>query len=353
MQSMPAVHYAQYELGLKFWRSGVITAIALLWTCLGWAQTPIDAAQFSGQLRLQWDERLANRASPFVNAMPASGALLATELRASGHGLSTVLTLQQQRLQGQATDSRAWVNELVASHDGGAWQFSAGKKMVAWDVGYGFRPNDLVQQEERRTLLSSTPEGRPLLMAEHFSAETAWSLVWVNPTQAAEQSGTQEPALAARLYQRAGAVDWHGFARVGAHTGASVGAAAAWVASDALELHGSAHYRNRAESKALIGGTWTHQSQLSVLAEVWWDGAAQIQRNVYARLAWEIEAWQPSLDLLYTPFDGGRMVTAALLWKGDRVQLQGGLRRYGGPVNALLMQLPMRQQMYLAGAWVF
>jgi hypothetical protein len=285
--------------------------------------------------------------------VPVSAATLETELRASGHGLSSVLTLQQQGAPGQATDSRAWVNELYASHDGGAWQFSGGKKIVAWDVGYGFRPNDLVQQEERRTLVSSTPEGRPLLMAEHFNADTAWSVVWVNPTQAAEQGGAQEPALAARLYQRAGAVDWHGFARTGAHTGTSIGAAAAWVASDALELHGSAHYRNRSDIKALVGGTWTSESQFSVLAEAWWDGAAQIQRNVYARLAWEIDAWQPSLDLLYSPADGGRMVTAALLWKGDRVQLQGGWRGYGGPANALLMQLPMRSQAYLAATWTF
>ena len=71
------------------------------------------------------------------------------------------------------------------------------------------------------------------------------------------------------------------------------------------------------------------------------------------RLSWEHEGWQPSLDLLYQPADGGRIVTAALLWKGDRVQLQGGWRVYGGPDNAVLSQLPARSIGYLAATWTF
>ena len=72
-----------------------------------------------------------------------------------------------------------------------------------------------------------------------------------------------------------------------------------WVASDALELHGSARFQQRVDSlemapgalgllpsdpwqastetavkQLLLGGTWTHQNQLSLLAEAWWDGTA-------------------------------------------------------------------------------
>ncbi|HEY8904959.1 MAG TPA: hypothetical protein VIM63_02865, partial [Rhodoferax sp.] len=408
--------------------------VTVLWVlaacCTSHAQ---DAApQVRGQVRAQWDGVQVNSAGPLAAShalqsgiadLPASGASLQTELRASGKGITGVLTLQQQRSEGQATDSNAWVNELYASHDAGAWQFSAGKKIVAWDVGYGYRPNDMVQQETRRTLISSTPEGRPLLLAEHFTASTAWSLVWVNPTASSDTLGAQESALAARLYQRNGAADWYGFARIGAHTGGSLGAALAWVATDALELHGSLRYAERVDctvmhpaasglqasnpwqpgnvsdvTQLLLGGTWTNESQLSLLAEAWWDGSApsdaqwqawsernhQIsslaslgapaaavagnlawqaqalgaaanlrRRNLYLRLSWDHEGWQPSLDLLYHPFDGGRMLTAALLWKGDRVQVQGGLRQYGGPAQSVLAQLPSRRQTYLALTWVF
>lgn len=406
---------------------GVASGVALLCSVPCLAQ-----AEASGQARLQWVGQQPASAGPLAQAdvlqggmvaLPASGATVETELRASGHGLTGVMTLQQQRLESRATDSRAWVNELYASHDGGAWQFSAGKKIVAWDVGYGFRPNDMVQQEERRALVSSTAEGRTLLLAEHFSASTAWSWVWVNPTRPAGQAGAQEPALAARVYQRDGAVDWHGFARLGAHTGASVGGAVAWVASDALELHASLRFSERVDSKMmdprpnglaggnpwkfattpdvtqlLVGGTWTHASQLSLLAEAWWDGTAladaqwdawaqrnaqlatlamrgapaaavagnlawqaeafsvspSLRRsNMFLRLSWQHEAWQPALDLLYTPADQGRMVTASLIWQGDRVQVQGGLRVYAGPANAVVLQLPARSMAYLATTWTF
>jgi hypothetical protein len=281
----------------------------------------------------------------------------------------------------------------------------------------------MVQQEVRRTLVSSTNEGRPLLMAEQFGAESSWSVVLVNPTSSADQLGGSEPALAARYYQRNGAADWHAFARLADRTGLSLGAALAWVASDALELHASLRSLQGSDNitqdpaapllattnpwranitsnstQALIGGTWTNENQFSVLVEAWWDGTAlssgqwedwrkrnqslgamaqhgapasavagnlawqstaygvssSLQRdNVYARLSWDIEAWQPSLDLLYHPADGGLMLTTALLWKGDRLQLQGGVRLNAGPNDAILMQLPTRRQAYLLASWAF
>jgi hypothetical protein len=406
-----------------FWFSAL--ALVLNASCL--AQTDVG-----GQVRLQWVGPQASTSGPLAQAEalrsgtvapPASGAALETELRASGRGLTGIVTLQQQRQEHSEFESRAWVNELYASHDGGAWQFSAGKKIVAWDVGYGFRPNDMVQQEERRPLISRTLEGRPLLMAEHFSADTAWSWVWVNTTASDEQLGAQEPALAARVYLRDGAVDWHGFARVGSRTGASVGGALAWVASDALELHSSLRYSGRVDSKAidpdatglvannpwqrrtaydvaqfLLGGTWTHTSQLSLLMEAWWDGTAPSdaqwnawaqrntqlvtlaslgapaaavagnlawqaeafsvspslrRENVFLRLSWQMDAWLPALDMLYTPADQGRVMTASLSWQGDRVQVQGGLRVHAGPADAVLMQLPARSTAYVASTWAF
>ncbi len=381
---------------------------------------------------MQWVAQNASSVGPLAQAdslhgglvdLPVGTAALETELRASGHGLTGVVTLQQQRPERSATESRAWVNELYASHDGGAWQFSAGKKIVSWDVGYGFRPNDMVQQDERLTLIDSTSEGRPVVMAEHFNANTAWSWVWVNPSAGHDTPGAREPALAARFYQRDGAVDWHGFARLGAHSGASVGAALAWVASDAVELHGSLRFSQRHDGLAiatdsallvnsdpwlartetsvkqlLLGGTWTHHNQLSLLAEAWWDGtalsdaqwdawaarnaelgalatqgvpaaavagnlawqaqafnvASNLRRsNAFLRLSWQHEGWQPALSLLYTPADQGRVWTASLLWQGDRVQVQGGLRTFGGPESAVMMQLPARSMVYLASTWSF
>ena len=390
------------------------------------------APELSGQVRPHWLDQQANSAGPLALAaglqpgiatLPTSLAAVETELHLSGHGLVFIGTEQQQRLEGDRLRSHGWVNELHGSLDALGWQFSAGKKIVGWDVGYGFRPNDVVEQETRRTLLSVTPEGRPLLMAEHFDASTAWAFVLVNPTKPREQTGAEEPALAARVYQRDGAVDWHGFARVGAHTGASLGAAAAWVASESVELHASARVLARADTlasdaaaaallrvnpwqsartgrtaQALVGGTWTNEAQLSLLAEAWWDGTAlsdaqwddwatrnralaalvgtpapisaiagnlawqssafnaatNLRRgNLFVRASWQVDKWQPALDVLYTPADRGRIVTGSLGWQGDRVRIDAGLRLCGGPPTALLAQLPTRRIGYLAGTWSF
>ncbi len=327
-----------------------------------WVGSSVQAQQCSGYVRLQWDDVVSHPASVLaaanglqagVAAHPESEASLETELRASGHGFTGIVTVQQRN------SDQAWVNELYASNGAGAWQFSAGKKIVAWDGGYGFRPNDMVQQEERRTMVSRTEQGRPLLLAEYFHADTAWSIVW--------------------------------------------------VASDALELHGSLRWLEGVDHQVasnpdglvthppwqqvtqhnvtqwLVGGTWTHTSQLSLLAELWQDGnapsdaqwddwasrnrqlmtraasgaplaavagnlawqaqafntSANLRRsNVYGRLSWQHDAWQPALDVPYTPADQGRILTGSLTWQGNRLQVQGGVRRNGGPINAVMAQLP-------------
>ncbi len=406
--------------------------LVLLFTRIVSAQEVESSLALGGKLSAQWDERSASAQGPLAQAntvqsgtvpLPASGATLQAELRARARNWNATATVQQQNLRGQDAQGQSWVNELVATHDAGSWQYSVGKKIVGWDVGYAFRPNDMVQQEVRRTLVSTTAEGRPVAMAEYFDAESAWSLVLVNPTSDTSRLGAAEPAFAARFYQRHGSVDWHGFARTAERTGASLGAALAWIASDAVELHASVRMQQHADSltmnpdaaslstsnpwqpnllgntlHALIGGTWSHASQLSILAEAWWDGSAlstqqwqqwqlrnqslrslsahgapaaavagnlawqsdafaastSLQRsNLYARISWEHEAWQPALDLLYHPADGGLMATLSLLWKGDRVQVQGGVRIHTGPDDAVVAQLPTQRQAYVQANWAF
>ncbi len=402
----------------------------------------------AAEVTLRADGRSANARGPLARAQalqpgispPVVDSLtLQAELR---HALRGRLGGHGVALHGNALLVHAWsdgrgstdhsrVNELVASADLGAWQLAAGKKVLGWDVGYGFRPNDVVQQEERRTQFGQTPEGRPLLMLEHFGAESAWSLVWANPQRwhAARDSQrfARESALAARWYGRQGALDLHAFARRGRHTGLSLGAAAAWVATDALELHASARVLQRHDGwqtdpaagsavlranpwhtathggsrQWLIGGQWTGAQQQSVMLEAWHDGTAlpdatwnawaarnqalaafaaqpglpaqaiggaagnlawqatpfdagSLRRdNLFLRLAWQPGPWQLTLDTLWQPADGGRIVTAGLQWQGDRLRVNASWRVYGGPACALLAQLPTRRSALLAATLAF
>ncbi|HEY0857322.1 MAG TPA: hypothetical protein VGE16_09700 [Albitalea sp.] len=289
-----------------------------------WADT--DAG---GELRLRWDARSANpsgalaeadRLAPGIAPTIPNTAVAEAELNGRWTLLSAKLLLYSERREGGGTGSTLRFNELVASGDFGAWQASAGKKVVGWDVGHGFRPNDFVQQAERRTLLALPQEGRPLLQLEHFGAETATSLVWVNPQRIERRDDAQrradESAFALRWYTRAGAADWHLFGRAGRHTGASAGAAFAWVASDALALHGSARLMQRHDgwrvdqaagvgavsanpwrlqtrggaAQWLLGASWTGEAQQSVIAEWWHDGTALSDA--------EWDRWQARSDAL-------------------------------------------------------
>ncbi|MFM2121349.1 MAG: hypothetical protein RL722_2817 [Pseudomonadota bacterium] len=288
------------------------------------------------------------------------------------------------------------LNELQLGLDlpgaqGSAWALSAGRKIMSWDVGYAWRPNDVVQQEVRRSLLTSTPQGRPLLAVEHYgAAQDSAALVWVNPQHADggdanSARGAEESALAARSYARQGALDIHTFARVGRRTAASLGGALAWVADEALELHASARWLQRdlgwmaqgPTGQILLGAQWTGAARQSLLVEAWHDGTApsnaqwrawgnhpraaglgpNLRRdNLYARLAWQPEAgagrcwpeafpfntgtWQLSLDTLFTPADEGRITSAGLQWQGDRIRLDLALRQRGGRAGSVLALLP-------------
>jgi hypothetical protein len=419
--------------------SGSLRKLTMLCALVGINALSVSAyaAEVSGQVRGAWVDRQVADAGPLAQAnqvqtgsatVEPSAATVQAELRASGKAgpftLHAVATAQVRSPQGGNTVSDGWLNEAYASGQALGWQWSAGKKVVSWDVGFGFRPNDMVQQEVRRTLAAEALTGKPLLMAEHFDADTAWSLVWSYPLEdQSSNTGAKETALAARVYHRAGAVDWHGFARHGEHTGASVGAAASWVATDALELHASVRAYQHANGlrstntgtalsatnpwqasrigagqQWLIGGTWTHESQIGVMVEAWHDDTALTdaqwgdwtlrnqalplwlnrrvpapavagnlawqshafsassnlrQDNVFVRISWQHERWQPALDVLYTPADQGHMVTASVLWSADHIKLEAGLRVNGGPDSAIVRQLPVQRQGYVVATWAF
>lgn len=409
------------------------TALAALMAATGLGTPGVQAqVPWDGQVRAEINAPGTNTQGPLAQALglqpgiakpAAAGAAVESELRANAHGLGLKATARTEKLEGGTVHTTGWINEAQASVSVGSWSLSAGKKIVAWDVGYGFRPNDVVQQEARRTLLTVTATGRPLLVAEYFDADNAAALVWVNPTATRDAAGAQEPALAARLYRRDGSADWHLFARYGRRTGWSLGLASAWVASDALELHASARALNRADTlafradgshlssanpwqaatvgrtqQAVFGGTWTNAAQFSLLVEAWWDGTAPAnaqwnawndrnrqlialaktpapkaaiagnlawqttafnastnlrQTNVFARASLTQDHWQPALDVLVAPADGGRIVTASLGWQGDKVRWDGGYRAYGGRANSIIAQLPTRHIGYVVATWAF
>ena len=335
------------------------TILAASLACCAMAAQAADANP-AVELRLHWDQRSPSTQGPLADANellpdiapPTPSAWVGeAEWRHTAHAKlgGQTWTLGTDALAWQQRHDSHWrFNELHLGTELGAWSLAAGKKVLGWDVGYGFRPNDMVQQELRRTLLGNTPEGRPLLQAEHFGSNSAATLVWVNPQHLnaplARTAGAQESALAGRWYQRDGATDWYAFARVGEHTRTSLGAAAAWVAGDELELHASWRLQQRHDGwqqaapgsptlastnpwaittqggapQWLLGLNWTGAQQQGLLIEWWHDGAAPdnatwdawTTRNGALRsapAAWPAMAVAGNLAWQATPLNGANL----------------------------------------------
>ena len=262
----------------------------------------------SGQVRTLWMNANNNAAGPVAatnQLLPGfitentNDATIQTELHVATHGITAIGTVQGHAFDQGGTNASAWLNELYTGWGNGAWQFSAGKKIVSWDVAYGFRPNDMIQQEKRQAFITSTLIGRPMVMAEYFDAESSLALAFVNPGHAANTDASTEQAFVARAYHHAGSVDLYGFGRYGQETGGSLGSAAAWVLSDSMEVHASYRYSQKMAlltlmppasllartspwyaplkndiQQAVIGMTYTTENQQSFIIEAWWDGAA-------------------------------------------------------------------------------
>lgn len=310
---------------------------------------------YSGNWRTLLNSAQINTVGPAAQAVQLQPGILTPvqtslqselEMKAQYKNWHTTATLHTEKSDSNSGRNTGWVNEFYGNLDLGVWQLSAGKKIIAWDVGYGFRPNDVIQQEKRRSLISQTAIGKPLASLDFFTADQALSLVWVNPAQNDAVDSIEEQAIAARFYQRSGNADWHGFARYGKQTQGSLGAAFSWVASDAIELHGSLRVQQKAAilqqtaftgvarsapwqwamqhqvSQLLLGATLTTEDQHSFFVEYWYDGSARSQADWRQ---WLVQNQQLQSMGQQAPW---RLAAAAnLAWQNNAFNVSSNLRR--------------------------
>ena len=224
---------------------------------------------------------------------------------------------------------------------------------MSWDVGYAFRPLDVVQQEDRRALSPVTLEGVPMLAWEVFDANRALTLVLSNPGRGRASQPRDDGSLALRLYRQNGARDEYAVLRLSSRNGIEAGVSFSQVASPELELHGSVLLQQRHDvwqtsrtaapqwqrsagnnggGKVLAGFTWTNEAKFSVLGEAWLDrtASARQQRNVLLRAAQNSGDFDVSADILWQPENGSKTASVALSWKPGPWLFSASLRRYGG-----------------------
>jgi hypothetical protein len=224
------------------------------------------------------------------------------ELRAAVQGINLVATGRSTAMEGKSPDNELVVNELY--YDTTLWgqRLGGGKKIMSWDVGFGFRPLDVIQQENRRAIFNSTLEGIPFVAWERFDETSAWTVLLANPGRGKAGSPRDDESVAAKAYFRKEQTDWHAVLRVSERHQWETGMALTQVSEEGLEWHGSFLFQRRYEKllnrlaeepgaplsasdpmearvhengvKALLGMTWTGTSGISILAEAWYDKSA-------------------------------------------------------------------------------
>lgn len=355
-------------------------------------------------------------------------ARIEQEARGKLGPLNLLATVTASGQQGAKPDTRFVAHEAYVDFTLGGERFSAGRKVLSGDVGYAFRPLDVLQRESRLQLAPPPLTGIPMIAWDNFDTDSAWSLILANPGHGPGNVGStaavrDDSSLALRLFRRAASADFHGVARTSARNGLELGAGFAAVPNDALELHGSLLLQQRGErrvplaagagagqlldaaralqleshgrvGKALLGATWTAESGISAMGELWWDGSANsadnwrrlrtnaaarnalrglpgvpeiavaganaastrifeqgnlARRGLLARLAWSEPAgkWSAAADWMASLDDGGRNLTLSAGYAADKWRLDAGLRAYGGKPDSAFGLLPERRAAFV------
>lgn len=353
---------------------------------------------------------------------------LRTEVEARGkvRAMSYAGTLRSTAIEGREPRYEGILNELYVDAPLFGQSFTLGKKIAGWGVGFGFRPLDVVQQQDRRLLYQFTLEGIPAIAWEHFTESSAWTVLYANPANGKGRETRDDESVAVRWFRQSGSTDLHAVARFGERQRLQLGGGVNRVVNEAIQWYGSVLVAQRHDRsvnrltesgggllpmasplyeaqygpawQAAIGGTWTGASGFGVMLEAWYDGTAYtreqwqalarlagqqvallgvpgvpesavqgnlarnlryferpnlVRENLLVRFSYVGDQWEAALDALYTPVDGGSVVTATVGRQLDRVRWDVGLRQHGGPGDSAFGLLPDRTVAYLAAQVFF
>ncbi len=278
--------------------------------------SPVHAFELNANLFVAPEYHDDNRGSPYYvgppmvpRQYPASRQDL--ELRVQERGAFVQSTLRWQVAHGREPEYHYIANQFYYDGSfGEGLNWTAGKKVLTWGVGFAFRPLDVMQREDRRKVNQPALVGLPLLALEHFTASDAWTAAWVNPARGEDDSDRRDEALALRWYRFDGNDDVHAVARFSRKRKVEVGIGATRVVGDEWSFHGAALYERRYTKtlnaltensglfafadpmteevkhngiKAVAGAQWTGKSGWSALAEAYYDADAY-SRDEWRRL---------------------------------------------------------------------
>lgn len=272
------------------------------------------AFEFNANLLVAPEYHAGNGRSPYYVGPPLIATNTATsrqdaEFKLREGGFYAQTTLRWLTFEGGHSENHGIANQLYYDGDfGGGNTWTIGKKVLAWGVGFAFRPLDVIQREDRRAVNPPALVGLPLAALERFSSDQAWTLAWINPGGGHERPDRKDEALALRWYRFSGSNDFHAVARLSHERRFEVGFGSTYVIDDAWSLYGAAlHARRYAKivnslaenedtffsqrsprtsvymhnaNRVVLGAQWTGYSGWGALIEAFYDGEA------YSRVEW-------------------------------------------------------------------
>lgn len=317
-------------------------ALGLVWAALPLA---VQAVEINLSLLAAPEYHRANKHSPYYVGPPTVRADYATSrqelgLKLGEGGFHAEGTLRWSATEGGDSESHGVANQIY--YDGKLSQrvnWTIGRKVLSWGVGFGFRPLDVVQREDRRSVNPQPLVGVPLAAVDYFTADQAWTLAWLNPTSGRDDADRKEEAVAMRWYRFSGGDDFHAVVRLSRQRQLEAGLGFTRVIGDEWAVHAAALHSQRfrkltnrlAEgegalfdrqnprsvvigkhgSKAVLGAQWTGLSGWSILGEAFYDGDAY-SRDEWRRLD-NLTERQTAASALVPP----SVLAANLAWSSE------------------------------------
>lgn len=244
--------------------------------------------------------------SPFklpenISRFPTESSRNELELTLGWQGINANTVFRNEIIDGQSPNNSVVFNEIyfegvIKNHD-----LSLGKKIYSYGVGFGFRPLDVIQRENRRQLYTYTLEGVPAIAWYHFREKDAFTLIFSNPGNNNSIQSKKDESLTLRYYKLQGNADIHALMRISDRNKIEIGSGFSFIINNQMELHSSLLYQQRGEQlvnaltttiqtlatnnpmqlvsinnqvKALLGISFTSEQGWSLLTEAWYDGEA-------------------------------------------------------------------------------
>ncbi|WP_444932677.1 hypothetical protein [Microbulbifer sp. JTAC008] len=316
-----------------------------------------------------------------------------------------------QAERGGSEDLELVVEELFWQGSWQDWDWLLGKRRLDFGVGYGHRPLDWFLPIERNPVSLQVSEGVGVVSASRFTENGELSVMLVDAGISQASGGDNPKGFAMRWYQLGTSAEWQLLGYMDDQRGMNLGGSWVNTYGEQWEIHTEWRYQQeywrwRAPAlmampkqeqmddgwQALIGMTWANSIGHSVILEYWfdsrawgkseweqvfdnslwyqnqgvqWDGLRQssamaflsdntLRHNLLLHWTLTNNEYHPKVDLIYTPEDGGLILTIG----GEREiaddwVLGTSVRYFAGPDESAFAQLQNQAVFTLSTTIVF